>query len=110
MITILPHSQFALSGPQLCERQFAAWRETLWSEIKTDEMEDGAKNFVKEVKSLNKKVGGHLSTDLPPHTHVKTRAYELNPPTTFFPGPRRERVQGPGPVGQELPGVSAAGG
>lgn len=42
---------------QLCELQFADWRQTLWEEIRTDLMEDGAKNFVKEVKSLNKKVG-----------------------------------------------------
>lgn len=40
----------------LCELQFAAWKQTLWSNIDTTVMEDGAKNFVKEVKSLNKKV------------------------------------------------------
>jgi len=33
------------------------WRQTLWSQIQTELMEDGAKNFVKEVKSLSKKVG-----------------------------------------------------
>ena len=32
------------------------WRSTLWSDIKTEVMEEGTKNFVKEVKSLNKKV------------------------------------------------------
>ena len=32
------------------------WRSTLWSDIKTEIMEEGTKNFVKEVKSLNKKV------------------------------------------------------
>ena len=41
---------------QLCERQFDAWRATLWSEIRTEEMEEGAKGFVKEVKGLSKKV------------------------------------------------------
>lgn len=40
----------------LCELQFADWRETLWNDIRTDVMEDGAKAFIKEVKSLNKKV------------------------------------------------------
>ena len=34
----------------LCELQFAKWRETLWNDIKTDLMEDGAKVFVKDVK------------------------------------------------------------
>ncbi len=36
-------------------------RNTLWSEIKTEEMEEGAKGFVKEVKGLPKQVGmkGH---------------------------------------------------
>jgi hypothetical protein len=34
---------------QLCELQFAAWRETLWNDIRTDLMEEGAKSFVKEV-------------------------------------------------------------
>ena len=42
---------------QLCELQFAAWRSTLWSDIKTSDMEDGTKGFVKEVKGLSKKVG-----------------------------------------------------
>ncbi|GBF96391.1 dynein heavy chain axonemal [Raphidocelis subcapitata] len=41
---------------QLCELQFAAWRDTLWKDIRTDEMEEGAKGFVKEVKALSKKV------------------------------------------------------
>lgn len=40
----------------LCEEQFRDWRETLWNDIRTDLMEDGAKGFVKEVKTLNKKV------------------------------------------------------
>lgn len=40
----------------LCEVQFADWKKTLWNDIRTDLMEDGAKNFVKEVKSLNKLV------------------------------------------------------
>lgn len=40
----------------LVELQFADWRSTLWNDIRTDVMEDGAKNFVKEVKSLNKKI------------------------------------------------------
>ena len=40
----------------LCETQFAKWRETLWNDIKTDLMEDGAKVFVKEVKSLPKNI------------------------------------------------------
>lgn len=32
------------------------WKQTLWSDIKTEEMEEGAKNFVKEVKALPKRV------------------------------------------------------
>lgn len=44
----------------LCELQFADWRDTLWNDIRTDIMEDGAKAFVKEVKGLNKKVGRGL--------------------------------------------------
>ncbi|MEW5298846.1 MAG: hypothetical protein WDW36_001923 [Sanguina aurantia] len=40
----------------LCELQFQAWRATLWNDIRTEVMEDGAKQFVKEVKLLNKKV------------------------------------------------------
>lgn len=32
------------------------WRQTLWSAINTDLMDEGAKNFVKEVKALPKKV------------------------------------------------------
>eukprot|EP00877_Chromochloris_zofingiensis_P015255 jgi/Chrzof1/9984/Cz04g22250.t1 len=40
----------------LCELQFQAWRQTLWKDIQTEVMEEGAKNFVKEVKSLSKKV------------------------------------------------------
>eukprot|EP00798_Chlamydomonas_sp_ICE-L_P023007 gene23007-30199_t len=40
----------------LCEQQFADWKATLWNDIRTDEMEDGAKGFIKEVKGLNKKV------------------------------------------------------
>ena len=40
----------------LCELQFADWKDTLWSDIRTEVMEDGAKTFVKEVKSLHKKV------------------------------------------------------
>jgi hypothetical protein len=32
------------------------WRLTLWSDIRTDIMEEGAKQFVKEVKGLHKKV------------------------------------------------------
>lgn len=34
-----------------------AWRQTLWSSISTQEMEEGAKQLQKEVKSLPKKVG-----------------------------------------------------
>lgn len=33
-----------------------AWKQTLWSDINTEEMEEGAKNFVKEVKALPKQV------------------------------------------------------
>lgn len=33
-----------------------AWKQTLWTDIKTEEMEEGAKNFVKEVKALPKRV------------------------------------------------------
>lgn len=33
-----------------------AWKQTLWSDVKTEEMEEGAKNFVKEVKALPKGV------------------------------------------------------
>jgi dynein heavy chain len=33
-----------------------AWKQTLWTDIKTEEMEEGAKNFVKEVKMLPKRV------------------------------------------------------
>lgn len=40
----------------LCELQFQAWRETLWNDIRTEVMEDGAKGFIKDVKSLNKKI------------------------------------------------------
>lgn len=40
----------------LCELQFQDWRQTLWNDIKTEVMEDGAKAFVKEVKSLSKKI------------------------------------------------------
>eukprot|EP00891_Asterochloris_glomerata_P001316 jgi/Astpho2/1316/Aster-06188 len=40
----------------MVEQQFTVWRSTLWSDIKTEIMEEGTKNFVKEVKSLNKKV------------------------------------------------------
>ena len=42
---------FEMQGTLLQE-----WRQTLWAHIKTDLMEDGTKNFVKEVKALNKKV------------------------------------------------------
>lgn len=42
----------------ICDVQFVDWKKTLWTEIRTDLMEDGAKNFVKEVKSLNKLVSG----------------------------------------------------
>lgn len=41
---------------QLCQRQFDTWRGTLWSAIRVDEMEDGTKALVKEVKNLSKKV------------------------------------------------------
>ncbi|KAI8464229.1 MAG: flagellar alpha dynein [Monoraphidium minutum] len=41
---------------QLCELQSAAWRDTLWADIKTEEMEEGSKGFVKDVKGLSKKV------------------------------------------------------
>ena len=51
-----PRSPPLPAYPQLCELQFAAWRNTLWADIKTDEMEEGAKGFVKEVKGLSKKV------------------------------------------------------
>jgi dynein heavy chain len=34
------------------------WKQTLWNDIKTDQMEEGAKNFVKEVKALPKRVRG----------------------------------------------------
>ncbi|KAK9817742.1 hypothetical protein WJX72_001478 [[Myrmecia] bisecta] len=40
----------------LCETQFLEWRNTLWSDIKTDVMEDGCKAFVKEVKALPKRI------------------------------------------------------
>eukprot|EP00879_Flechtneria_rotunda_P017284 GHRR01018106.1.p1 GENE.GHRR01018106.1~~GHRR01018106.1.p1 ORF type:complete len:1124 (+),score=375.49 GHRR01018106.1:243-3374(+) len=40
----------------MCEVQFQAWRKTLWSNISTEEMEEGAKNFVKEVKALPKRI------------------------------------------------------
>ena len=32
------------------------WRQTLWTDIKTDVMEEGTKAFVKEVKALPKNV------------------------------------------------------
>ena len=35
----------------LVEQQFADWRATLWNDIRTDVMEDGAKGFVKEVST-----------------------------------------------------------
>ena len=38
----------------LCELQFQSWRQTLWADIHTEIMEDGAKGFVKEVKGLPK--------------------------------------------------------
>ena len=31
----------------LCELQFTEWRNTLWNDIRTEVMEDGAKGFVK---------------------------------------------------------------
>lgn len=34
------------------------WKQTLWNDIKTDQMEEGTKNFVKEVKALPKRVRG----------------------------------------------------
>lgn len=40
----------------LCEVQFQDWRTTLWADIRTDLMEEGAKAFVKEVKSLPKRI------------------------------------------------------
>ncbi|CAD7704939.1 unnamed protein product [Ostreobium quekettii] len=40
----------------LCETQFQDWRQTLWDDIKTEVMEDGAKAFVKEVKGLPKRI------------------------------------------------------
>jgi hypothetical protein len=63
---------------QLCELQFAAWRETLWSSIRTDEMEEVAKGFVKEVKGLNKKVGAQPAG----WRSVRTAAYRGNRPRT----------------------------
>lgn len=38
----------------LCETQFQSWRQTLWNNINTELMEEGAKAFVKEVKGLPK--------------------------------------------------------
>lgn len=32
------------------------WRETLWTGIRTDVMEEGTKSFVKEVKALPKQI------------------------------------------------------
>ena len=40
----------------LCEVQFQDWRTTLWADIRTDLMEEGAKAFVKEVKGLPKRI------------------------------------------------------
>eukprot|EP00882_Tetradesmus_deserticola_P010125 GHRQ01010697.1.p1 GENE.GHRQ01010697.1~~GHRQ01010697.1.p1 ORF type:complete len:387 (+),score=127.04 GHRQ01010697.1:1021-2181(+) len=40
----------------LCETQFQSWRQTLWCNISTSDMEEGAKQFVKEVKLLPKTV------------------------------------------------------
>jgi dynein heavy chain len=40
----------------LVELQFKDWRKTLWDNIRTDMMEDGTKSYVKDVKSLPKKV------------------------------------------------------
>jgi dynein heavy chain, axonemal len=40
----------------LCELQFKDWRSTLWADIKTDIMEEGAKAFVKDVKALPKRI------------------------------------------------------
>ena len=40
----------------LCEVQFQDWKTTLWADIRTDLMEEGAKAFVKEVKSLPKRI------------------------------------------------------
>ena len=37
----------------LCEQQFVDWKSTLWNDIRTDVMEDGAKGFVKEVREPN---------------------------------------------------------
>lgn len=39
----------------LVEQQFASWRQTLWADIRTDMMDEGSKNFQKEVKNLPKK-------------------------------------------------------
>ena len=35
----------------LCELQFVEWRNTLWNDIRTEVMEDGAKGFVKVRRS-----------------------------------------------------------
>ncbi|DBA86689.1 TPA: Dynein alpha chain, flagellar outer arm [Trebouxia sp. C0004] len=40
----------------LVEQQFQVWRQTLWTDIRTDVMEEGTKAFVKEVKALPKAV------------------------------------------------------
>jgi dynein heavy chain, axonemal len=40
----------------LCSRQFDEWKKTLWNDINTDAMEDAAKAFVKEVRSINKMI------------------------------------------------------
>lgn len=42
----------------LCCMIMQTWRQTLWSDINTSEMEEGAKQFVKEIKALPKKVPG----------------------------------------------------
>ena len=47
MFSALDHT--ANAAPQV-------WRQTLWTDIRTDVMEEGTKSFVKEVKALPKQI------------------------------------------------------
>ena len=61
----------------LCEQQFVDWKSTLWNDIRTDVMEDGAKGFVKEVRKPNFILS---ATCLPTHTvQLSHLAYKNQP-------------------------------
>ena len=60
------------------------WRQTLWTDIKTEIMEEGTKAFVKEVKALPKAVRdedcfkvGTLVSDQSMHACTEMVTYKL---------------------------------